>query len=141
MLKEFKEFAMKGNLIDVAVGLVLALAFTAVVNAFIDGIVMPLIAAIFGKPSFDAIVWTIGSGRDATQILDRHVPHRGRELPADRVGAVPDREGRRTGSARPAEEPTGPTEVELLTQIRDSLASLPELSPAGTPAPGHPWSG
>lgn len=124
MLKEFKEFAMKGNLIDVAVGLVLALAFTGLVNAFIDGIIMPLIAAIFGKPNFDAIVWTIGSGKDATQILV------GTFLTAIVnflviawvlfliVKAV-------NRFRKPAEEPTGPTEVELLTQIRDSLASLP----------------
>ena len=124
MLKEFKEFAMKGNLIDVAVGLVLALAFTGLVNAFIDGIIMPLIAAIFGKPNFDAIVWTIGSGRDATQILVGTV-----------ITAIVNflviawvlflivKAANRF--RKPAEEPTGPTEVELLTQIRDSLASLP----------------
>ena len=61
MLKEFKEFALKGNLLDTAVGLVLALAFTAVVTAFINGIIMPLIAAVVGKPTFDDIFWTIGS--------------------------------------------------------------------------------
>ena len=67
MLKEFKQFAVRGNLLEVAVGLVLALAFTAMVNALIDGI-DALIAAVFGEPSFDA-VWTIGDGRDATRIL------------------------------------------------------------------------
>ncbi|MGZ5345883.1 MAG: MscL family protein, partial [Actinomycetota bacterium] len=46
MLKEFKAFALKGNLLDTAVGLVLALAFITVVTAFINGIIMPLIAAI-----------------------------------------------------------------------------------------------
>jgi large conductance mechanosensitive channel len=124
MLKEFREFAMKGNLIEVAVGLVLALAFTAVVNAFIDGIIMPLIAAIFGKPSFDAIVWTIGSGKDATQILI------GSFLTAvvnfvliAWVLFLVVKAANRL--RKPDEAPTGPTEVELLTQIRDSLASLP----------------
>ena len=124
MLKEFREFAMKGNLIDVAVGLVLALAFTALVNAFIDGIIMPLIAAIFGKPNFDAIVWTIGSGKDATQILvGSFLTAIVNFLVIAWVLFLIVKAANRF--RKPAEEPTGPTEVELLTQIRDSLASLP----------------
>ena len=124
MLKEFKEFAMKGNLIDVAVGLVLALAFTGLVNAFIDGIIMPLIAAIFGKPNFDAIVWTIGSGKDATQILvGTFLTAIVNFLVIAWVLFLIVKAANRF--RKPAEEPTGPTEVELLTQIRDSLASLP----------------
>ena len=124
MLKEFKEFAMKGNLIEVAVGLVLALAFTAVVNALIEGIIMPLIAAIFGKPSFDAIVWTVGSGRDATQILiGTFLTAVVNFLLIAWVLFLIVKAANRF--RKPAEEPTGPTEVELLTQIRDSLASLP----------------
>ena len=124
MLKEFKEFAMKGNLIDVAVGLVLALAFTALVNAFIDGIIMPLIAAIFGKPNFDAIVWTIGSGKDATRILvGTFLTAIVNFLVIAWVLFLIVKAANRF--RKPVEEPTGPTEVELLTQIRDSLASLP----------------
>lgn len=124
MLKEFKEFAMKGNLIDVAVGLVLALAFTGLVNAFVDGIIMPLIAAIFGKPNFDAIVWTIGSGKDATQILvGTFLTAIVNFLVIAWVLFLIVKAANRF--RKPAEEPTGPTEVELLTQIRDSLASLP----------------
>ena len=49
MLKEFKEFAMKGNLIDLAVGFVMGAAFTKVTGAFIDGMVMPVIGLIQGK--------------------------------------------------------------------------------------------
>lgn len=47
MFKEFKEFAMKGNLIDMAVGLVIGVAFGSVVNAFIEGMFMPLVGQIF----------------------------------------------------------------------------------------------
>ncbi len=47
MFKEFKEFALKGNLIDVAVGLVMATAFGLVVSAFVDGMFMPLVGQIF----------------------------------------------------------------------------------------------
>ncbi len=47
MLKEFKGFAMKGNLIDLAIGFVMGVAFAAVSNTFISGIVMPIIGTIF----------------------------------------------------------------------------------------------
>ena len=47
MFKEFKEFAMKGNLIDMAVGIVIGAAFNAVTSAFIDGMFMPLVGQIF----------------------------------------------------------------------------------------------
>ena len=53
-VKEFKEFAMKGSLIDIAVGFVMGAAFTKVTSAFIDGIVMPFIGLIQGK---DLSVW------------------------------------------------------------------------------------
>ncbi len=59
MLKEFRDFITRANLIEVAVGLVMALAFTAVINALVNNIVMPLVAAIVGKPSFDDLVVTI----------------------------------------------------------------------------------
>ncbi|MCA0430039.1 MAG: large-conductance mechanosensitive channel protein MscL [Bacteroidetes bacterium] len=49
MMKEFKEFAMKGNLIDLAVGFVMGAAFTKVTTAFINGMVMPLVGMIQGK--------------------------------------------------------------------------------------------
>ncbi len=49
MLKEFKEFAMKGNLIDLAVAFVMGAAFTKVTSAFIDGMIMPVVGMIQGK--------------------------------------------------------------------------------------------
>ena len=56
MLKEFKDFAMKGNLIDLAVGFVMGAAFTAVTTSFINGIVMPLVSLIAGK---DFSAWKV----------------------------------------------------------------------------------
>ncbi len=53
MLKEFKEFAMKGNLIDLAVGFVMGAAFTKLTSAFIDGMVMPLVGMMQGKDLSD----------------------------------------------------------------------------------------
>ena len=59
MLKEFKDFVNRGNLVEIAVGLVMALAFKAVVDAFVGGLIMPIIGAIFGEPSFDNLTFTI----------------------------------------------------------------------------------
>ncbi|NNK92704.1 MAG: large conductance mechanosensitive channel protein MscL, partial [Acidimicrobiia bacterium] len=50
MLKEFKDFALKGNLVEVAIGLVLALAFKDLVQSLVENVVMPIVAAIFGQP-------------------------------------------------------------------------------------------
>jgi len=74
MLKEFKDFVSRGNLVEIAVGLVMALAFKAVVDAFIGGLVMPLVAAIFGQPSFDDLTFTVNGaeflyGTVITQIV------------------------------------------------------------------------
>lgn len=62
MLEEFKKFILKGNLIEIAVGLILALKFTDVVNSFVDGIISPIIGAIVGETSFKKTIWTIGDG-------------------------------------------------------------------------------
>lgn len=59
MLKEFREFLLRGNLIEIAVGLVLALAFTAVVTSLVEDLITPLIAAIFGQPDFSGLDFTI----------------------------------------------------------------------------------
>lgn len=62
MLKEFKAFALKGNLIEIAVAFILAVFFAAVVQTFIGGIIMPFVAAIVGKPNFDALTASVGDG-------------------------------------------------------------------------------
>ena len=59
MLKEFKEFLLRGNLLEIAVGLVLALAFTAVVTSLVEDLITPLIAAIFGRPDFSGLDFEI----------------------------------------------------------------------------------
>jgi len=59
VFKEFREFLARGNLIEIAVGLVMALAFTAVVTALVDGMIMPLVAALVGEPSFDDLTFTL----------------------------------------------------------------------------------
>ena len=55
MLKEFKEFAFKGNLIDMAVGIIIGGAFGLVVKSLVDNIIMPLVAGIFNLPDFSQL--------------------------------------------------------------------------------------
>ncbi len=63
MLREFKEFIMRGNVVDLAVAVVIGVAFGAVVTAFISDIITPLIAAIFGKPDFGKLTFTINGSK------------------------------------------------------------------------------
>ncbi|MGH2637493.1 MAG: large conductance mechanosensitive channel protein MscL [Actinomycetota bacterium] len=62
MLKEFKAFLMRGNLIEIAVALVMALAFSAVVSSFVADIITPMIGAIFGQPDFSRLKIDVGEG-------------------------------------------------------------------------------
>jgi large conductance mechanosensitive channel len=59
MISEFKEFAMKGNLVDMAVGFVMGSAFGTVVKSFIDGVFMPLISPIMGGIDLAALKYTM----------------------------------------------------------------------------------
>jgi len=59
VIKEFRDFVLRGNVIDLAVAVVIGAAFGAVVTAFVASFVTPLIAAIVGKPDFSALVFTI----------------------------------------------------------------------------------
>jgi large conductance mechanosensitive channel len=59
--KEFKQFILRGNVVDLAVAVVIGTAFGAVVAAFVADIITPLIAAIFGKPSFASLSFTINN--------------------------------------------------------------------------------
>ena len=59
MLKEFKEFALKGNLVDMAVGFVMGGAFATVVTAFIQGVFLPLLAPIMGVIDLASIAYTV----------------------------------------------------------------------------------
>jgi large conductance mechanosensitive channel len=62
MLAEFKAFAFRGNMIDLAVAVILGLAFAAVITALVDHVLMPIITAIFGQPNFSSLVLDIGDG-------------------------------------------------------------------------------
>jgi len=59
VMQEFKAFLLRGNLVDMAVGIVIGLAFAAVVTALVADLITPLIAAIFGKQDFSSLTFTI----------------------------------------------------------------------------------
>ena len=131
MLKEFKEFAMKGNLVDIAVGFVMGAAFKQVVTSFTGGIVSPLIGLIF-KADFKDVKWIITEGvanaegkiegevalligEFATNIIDFIIVAFVMFLVVKGVNRMKKKEV-------PAPEvPAGPTQEELLAEIRDLL--------------------
>ncbi len=63
MFKGFRDFIMRGNVVDLAVAVVIGAAFGAVVQAFVKGLITPLIAAIAGQPDFSALTFTINNSR------------------------------------------------------------------------------
>lgn len=65
ILKEFRAFILRGNVVDLAVAVVIGTAFTAVVNALVRDLITPIIAAIFGEPDFGGLAFTINDSRFA----------------------------------------------------------------------------
>jgi large conductance mechanosensitive channel len=65
ILKEFRAFILRGNLVDLAVAVVIGTAFTAVVTALVRDLITPLVAAIFGEPLFDTLSFSINGSRFA----------------------------------------------------------------------------
>ena len=63
LLKDFRQFLLRGNVVDLAVAIVVGTAFVAVVNALVRDILTPIIAAIVGKPDFSQLDFTIHSSR------------------------------------------------------------------------------
>ena len=59
MVKEFRDFLLRGNLIELAVAFVMGLAFAALITSFVDDLIMPVIAMIIGKPDFSDLTFTI----------------------------------------------------------------------------------
>jgi large conductance mechanosensitive channel len=65
LLSDFKKFLLRGNVVDLAVAVVIGTAFAAVVKALVGDLLTPIIALIFGKPNFSALSFTINSSRFA----------------------------------------------------------------------------
>ena len=63
LLKEFREFILRGNALDLAVAFVLGAAFAAVVNSLVENLLTPIVAAIFGEPTFNGMAFTINGSQ------------------------------------------------------------------------------
>ncbi|MCB1257961.1 MAG: large conductance mechanosensitive channel protein MscL [Microthrixaceae bacterium] len=63
MLKGFKDFIMRGNVVDMAIGIVIGGAFGAVVTSFTNNVLMAFVGAIVGKPNFNSLVLKLGHGK------------------------------------------------------------------------------
>ena len=63
MLKEFRDFLFRGNIVELAVAFVIGLAFAALVNSLVANLLMPVIAMIIGKPDFSDLTFTINDAR------------------------------------------------------------------------------
>ena len=117
LLKEYRDFINKGDVVTTAIGLVMALYFKTIIDKLIEGVITPIIAAIFGKADYTSIGFDIGDARISIGLV---------------LGAIVDfiavalilffvLKAYNTMRKTAEEEPAGPTEVELLTEIRDSL--------------------
>ncbi|HYN33985.1 MAG TPA: large conductance mechanosensitive channel protein MscL [Ilumatobacteraceae bacterium] len=116
-IQEFKEFVNRGNLVELAIAFVLAAAFGLVIKAIVEGVIMPIIAAIFGQPNFDGITITIGDsviliGVAITAIVNFLI-----------VALVCFLIIKAYNKMKGPVEEDGPSEVDLLIQIRDELRS------------------
>jgi len=140
MLKEFKEFIAQGNALDMAIGIILGAAFGVVITSLVNDVLMQIVGAIFGQPSFDNISIHWGKLLDGTKAEAQAKAHPGVEKLYEHqiyigsfitkvilfliiafviflvVKAI-----NKAKKAKPA-APAGPSEVELLTEIRDALA-------------------
>ena len=120
--EDFRKFIMRGNVLDLAVAVVIGVAFNAMVNSLVNDVIMQVIAAIFGKPNFDQLTFTINDG----------VIYYGRFLTAlvnfliiaatlfVVIKAFEEMQKRRRGAGEDAAEDKS-DEVVLLGEIRDLL--------------------
>ena len=123
-VREFKEFIDKGNLLAIAVAFVLGLAFKAVIDAFMKGIINPIIGLIFGKPNLDNVLtFTVHKGSTETVISIGVVLTQIISLII--VGLVMFMLVKAYNKARGPQPDPGPDEIALLTDIRDELRARP----------------
>ena len=138
MLKEFREFAVKGNVIDLAVGVIIGGAFGKIVDSVVADLIMPVVGLVFGKLDFSNLFIVLGTVPEGTA----------RTLDALKKAGVPVfaygsfitvavnflilafiifimikqvNRLKREAPAAPAAEPVTPEDIQLLREIRDSL--------------------
>lgn len=135
MFKGFKEFILRGNVVDLAVAVVIGTAFTALVKAFVADILTPIVAAVFGQPNFSALTFTINKSHflygdlinEAITFVSVAIA-----LYFFVVAPLNKLAERRARGQTPAPEEL-PPDVALLTEIRDLLANQ-----QGTPKAPEP---
>ena len=141
MLKGFKDFIMRGNVVDLAVAVVIGAAFGAIITALVADLITPLIAAIGGQPDFSNLTFKINGSKflygDFINKLISFVIIAAAiyflvVLPLNKLA---ERRRARLASGEPVEEPEAKSEdVVLLEQIRDLLQA--QAGPAAGPAAG-----
>ncbi len=137
MINGFKEFIMKGNVMDLAVAVIIGAAFAKIVNALVESVLMPAISAIVGSPNFDSFAVLTLRGNElkfgvlltaiVNFLLIAAAVYFCLVMPMNKMI---ERRNRRLG-IEPAEEAADPNVV-LLTEIRDALTA----GHTGTAAPG-----
>jgi large conductance mechanosensitive channel len=123
MIKEFKEFALKGSLLDVAVGFVLGIAFATVITSLVEDVITPLIAAIAGQPDFAALTLTVGDAEIRYgAFLNAVIAFLLVALALFLFVVKPYNSAKRRFERKEEAAPEEPSaEVQLLTEIRDEL--------------------
>ncbi|MGQ3384140.1 large conductance mechanosensitive channel protein MscL [Glutamicibacter sp. TV12E] len=131
MLKGFRDFIMKGNVVDLAVAVVIGAAFGAVITALVDNVLMPLIAALVGSPNFDSFLLLNINGVDikfgvfltalVNFLLIAAAVYFALVMPMQKLNNH--LAARRAAGEEEPEEEADP-QLELLAQIRDELKSL-----------------
>lgn len=126
MLKGFKDFIMKGNVLDLAVAVIIGAAFGQIVTALVEAVLMPAVSAVVGSPNFDAFAVLTVNGNElrfgvlltavVNFLLVAAAVYFAIVLPMNRVIEA---RNRRLGIA-PGEEEAD-AQVQLLTEIRDAL--------------------
>ena len=153
MLKEFKEFALRGNVVDMAVGIIIGAAFSTIVKSLVDDIIMPPIGVITGGMDFSNMFIALnGEHYDSlAQARQAGAPTMNFGLFINSVISFTIvafvlfmvvkamNQLRRKQEEQPATEPPPSREVELLQEIRDALvkndSSCPRAGKAAHPAP------
>ena len=121
MIAEFKNFIKRGDVVTIAVGLVLALYFTKIVDAIVKGVITPIVGAIAGKADFTTIGFDIGSARISIGLVIEAAINF--VLVAFILFLIIKAYMSMQAADDVVDGPAGPTEVELLTEIRDQLRS------------------
>src|SRR5262245_15626 len=122
LLSDFRKFVMRGNVLDLAVAVIIGIAFNAVVNSLVNDVIMQIIAAIVGKPNFDDLTFALGDGiiyygKFLTALINFLI------IAATLfviIRSFEELQKRRRGTDEELEE--APEDIVLLTEIRDLLA-------------------